>query len=131
MKLAAARALALALPDTSEEAHHGFPSFRVRGKIFATVPDERTVRVFVDEEQIHAAVAMYPASCSLGYWGQALRAVVVDIGHIEPSVLGELLTDAWRKRAPAVLRKRLAESEAPPKKAPAARAKKKPARAAR
>ena len=31
-----ARRLALALPDAVEEDHHGRPSFRVGGKIFAT-----------------------------------------------------------------------------------------------
>jgi hypothetical protein len=34
-----ARALALALPEATEQEHHEMPSFRVRGRIFATVPD--------------------------------------------------------------------------------------------
>ena len=34
-----ARQLALALPEATEQDHHGMASFRVRGKIFATVPD--------------------------------------------------------------------------------------------
>jgi len=37
-----ARTLALALPETVEQDHHGIPSFRVRGKIFATAPTRRT-----------------------------------------------------------------------------------------
>jgi len=108
MKLAAARNLALALPEAVEADHHGFPSFRVRGKIFATVPDDRTMRVFVDEEQIRAAVASYPDACTLGYWGANLRFVSVDVAAVEAPVLRELLRDGWRKKAPASLLKRLA-----------------------
>jgi hypothetical protein len=36
--LGKARSLALALPGVTEEDHHGITSFRVDGKIFATVP---------------------------------------------------------------------------------------------
>jgi hypothetical protein len=43
------RALALSLPEACEQDHHGIPSFRVRGKIFATVPDGEHVRVMADE----------------------------------------------------------------------------------
>ena len=32
-----ARSLALGLPETIEQDHHGRPSFRVAGKIFATL----------------------------------------------------------------------------------------------
>jgi hypothetical protein len=32
------RELALSLPDAEESAHMGHPDFRVRGKIFATLP---------------------------------------------------------------------------------------------
>ena len=32
------RKFALGLPDTTEAPHHDFGSFRVRGKIFATLP---------------------------------------------------------------------------------------------
>jgi hypothetical protein len=40
-----ARRMALALPESTEADHHGFPSFRVRGKIFATLPDESHLNV--------------------------------------------------------------------------------------
>ena len=39
-----ARRLALALPESAEQDHHGFPSFRIRGRIFATLPDDTHVR---------------------------------------------------------------------------------------
>jgi hypothetical protein len=46
--LAQARKIALALPEATEQDHHGALSFRVRGKIFATVPDSEHLRVMVD-----------------------------------------------------------------------------------
>jgi len=43
------RRLALALPNTVVQDHDGHPSFRVAGKIFATLWDERTINVMVDD----------------------------------------------------------------------------------
>ena len=64
--LAQARKIALALPEATEEAHHELTSFRVRGKIFATVPDDTHLRVMVDEMEIRAAVAENQARDALG-----------------------------------------------------------------
>ena len=43
-----ARRLALSLPDSVEQDHHGFPSYRVDGKIFATHPDEDHLLVLLE-----------------------------------------------------------------------------------
>ena len=48
-----ARRLALALPNAVEQDHHGRPSFRVGGKIFATIWDERTMNVMVRAGDLH------------------------------------------------------------------------------
>ena len=57
VKYETARAAALALPETTEEPHHHFGSFRVRGKIFVTVPlDRQHLHVFVDEEDRELAL---------------------------------------------------------------------------
>jgi hypothetical protein len=42
MTIGEARAQALGLAEAAEQDHHGIPSWRVRGKIFATVPDAPT-----------------------------------------------------------------------------------------
>lgn len=39
MRLDTARRFALSLPETTEEPHFEKSSFRVKGKIFATVPE--------------------------------------------------------------------------------------------
>ena len=42
-----ARQLALALPEAVEQDHHGFPSFRVAGRIFATLPSPDRLRAML------------------------------------------------------------------------------------
>ncbi|HLN43044.1 MAG TPA: MmcQ/YjbR family DNA-binding protein [Acidimicrobiales bacterium] len=101
--LARARKLALALPEVTEEAHHDLASFRVRGKIFATVPDDTHLRVMVDEMEIRAAVAENPDACEELYWGKRLACVVVNLPRAGPDLVEELLTDAWIRKAPKKL----------------------------
>ncbi|MGH3436624.1 MAG: MmcQ/YjbR family DNA-binding protein [Sciscionella sp.] len=101
--VAEARALALALPEATEQDHHGMASFRIRGKIFATLPDDDHLRVMVDEAEIHAAVAEYPAVCSEFYWGKRLACVAVALASAPAGFLRELLTEAWLRKAPKVL----------------------------
>jgi hypothetical protein len=98
-----ARKVALALPETTEESHHDMSSFRVRGKIFATVPDDAHLRVMVDEGEIRAAVAANPEACQELFWGKRLAAVEVDLKRAKPSLVKDLLTDAWIRKAPKKL----------------------------
>jgi hypothetical protein len=95
-----ARIVALGLPETVEQDHHGRPSFRVAGRIFATLWDEEHMNVMLDEPGIMTAVADYPRECSEVWWGKRLAAVRVDLDAAEPALLRELLADAWEtKRA--------------------------------
>ena len=98
-----ARALALSLPEAAEQDHHGLDSFRVRGKIFATVPDDGHLRIMIDEDDIKAAVAEHPGTCAPFYWGARLACVVVTLAEAEPPLVRELLTEAWRRKAPKKL----------------------------
>ncbi len=98
-----ARSLALALPEATEQDHHGRPSFRVAGKIFATLWDGEHLNVMLDEAGIRTAVADDPAACAEVYWGKRLAAVRVALPAVEPAGLAELLTDAWEGKAPARL----------------------------
>jgi hypothetical protein len=101
--LAQARKIALALPEAAEESHHDLVSFRVRGKIFATVPDGTHLRVMVDEMEIRAAVAENPQACQEFYWGKRLACVVVDLKQAKAALVKDLLTDAWICKAPQKL----------------------------
>ncbi|MBA2741311.1 MAG: MmcQ/YjbR family DNA-binding protein [Actinobacteria bacterium] len=100
---AQARKLALALPEAVEQDHHGRPSFRVAGKIFATQWDENRMNVMLDESGILTAVQAAPASCREVWWGKRLAAVGVDLRRADREMLASLLEDAWEGKAPARL----------------------------
>src|ERR1700732_2492031 len=90
-----ARSLALALPEAVERDHHGRPSFRVEGKIFATLWDEEHMNVMLDEDGILTAVQDDPQACAERWWGKRLAAVGVSLSRVSPDALAELLADAW------------------------------------
>jgi hypothetical protein len=94
-----ARAIALALGDVTEQDHHGRPSFRVDGKIFATLWDEDHMNVMLDEDGIHTAVQNETDVCEEFWWGKRLRAVSVSLPDIGADLLGDLLADAWEHKA--------------------------------
>jgi hypothetical protein len=95
------RSLALALPDTTEAPHHERTSFRVGGKIFATMPPQGgSVNVLLDEEEARAAAEESPDWVELLWWGKRLSGVRVDLANADADILTELLEDAYRRRAP-------------------------------
>lgn len=103
MTLDQARAIALALPEATEQDHHGMASFRVRGKIFATAPDGDHLRVMVGETEIRAAAAEDPDTFEAFWWGSRLACVIVDLHRVDVNQLAELLDEAWRRKAPVAL----------------------------
>jgi hypothetical protein len=95
-----ARELALALPEAVEQDHHGRPSFRVGGKIFATRWDEDHLNVMLDEGGIRSAVHVDPDTFEEVWWGKRLAAVRVDLRRVEATALANVLAEAWELRAP-------------------------------
>jgi hypothetical protein len=95
-----ARSLALSRPEAVEQDHHGRPSFRVAGKIFATQWDEEHLNVMLDEGGIRSAVQADPDTFEEIWWGKRLTAVRVDLRRVEPSALESVLEEAWELRAP-------------------------------
>ncbi|MDQ6819114.1 MAG: MmcQ/YjbR family DNA-binding protein [Actinomycetota bacterium] len=100
-----ARRVALALPEAVELDHHGRPSFRVAGRIFATLWDEHHMNVMIDEAGIRTAVQATPEVCAEVWWGKRLAAVRVDLRQVPDELLAELLADAWEQKCPARLRR--------------------------
>jgi hypothetical protein len=88
--------------------HHGRPSFRVAGRIFATLWDEEHMNVMLDEPGILTAVQADPESCAERWWGKRLAAVSVRLSRVSPDALADLLADAWEGKAPAAVRGRAA-----------------------
>ena len=99
MTSAEARKLALALAEAVEQDHHGRPSFRVNGKIFATLRDDEHMNVMLDEGGILMAVQEHPDACSEVMWGKRLAAVRVRLPKARPAMLRRMLEEAWELRA--------------------------------
>jgi hypothetical protein len=97
--------MAFALPEVTEEDHHRIPSYRVRGKIIATVPDDSHIRIMVDEDSIRAVVSENRDSCAEVFWGKRLACVVVDLGKAEGELVRDLLAESWMRKAPKSLLK--------------------------
>ncbi|MGO9753521.1 MAG: MmcQ/YjbR family DNA-binding protein [Solirubrobacteraceae bacterium] len=94
------RQLALALPEVIEQDHHGRPSFRVSGRIFATLWDQEHMNVMLDEAGIRTAAEARPGICEAFWWGKRLRAARVDLALADEQLIRELLADAWEQKAP-------------------------------
>jgi hypothetical protein len=94
-----ARRLALALPESTEQDHHGRPSFRVGNRIFATLWDGRHMNVMLDQPGILTAVQDHPW-CAERWWGKRLAAVTIDLERADSAALTQLLADAWEGKAP-------------------------------
>ena len=95
-----ARALALALPEAGEADHHGRPSFRIGGRIFATLWTPEALNVMAGPDRIAAAVEEAPGTCSEVFWGRRLTAVRVALPAADPGLVEDLLAEAWARRAP-------------------------------
>ena len=102
------RAIALGLPEAEEHAHFDRPSFRVRGKIFATLPP-------VQDDRAHKVVLKLPvlvkeslqqtdasAIVSLGNWDKG-GWTQLDIGRMDEAKMADLVRLAWKQVAPKTL----------------------------
>ena len=95
-----ARSLALSLPEAVEQDHHGRPSFRVGGRIFATLWTDERMNVMLSEDGVRTAVDQWPHLCEEVWWGKRLAAAGVTLAHGDRELLRELLADGWEGKAP-------------------------------
>jgi hypothetical protein len=101
------RAIALSLPETEERPSYGTPGFRVKDRLFARIREEGVLLVrCADEAEKEFLLGSEPEKFFTipHYDGHA--SVLVRLSAVDRDELAELLTEAWRVRAP----KRLAES---------------------
>lgn len=99
MKFATVRKHALSLDEVTEEPHHTFSSFRVRGRIFVTVPPgEEVIHVFVGEEDRDRALAMYPEWATKLMWGRKALGVRIDLAQAPATEVKRLLLGAYETR---------------------------------
>jgi hypothetical protein len=93
-----ARAIALSLDGAVEQDHHGRPSFRVNGKIFATLWTEDQLNVMLPGDRIEQVVADEPDRAEAVFWGKRLAAVRVHLAAADAELLEALLAEAWQRR---------------------------------
>jgi hypothetical protein len=107
VKLAAVRKFAMSLPEVTEEPHFHLASFRMRGKIFVTVPPEEThIRVFVDDALRGPALAAHPDFIEPLLWGGKVRGLSIALATAKPDVVENLVRAAWEgKTGKSVLAK--------------------------
>jgi hypothetical protein len=99
------RSIALKLPETEEKSHFDMPSFRVRGKIFATA------RLNEPKVMLKLPVVLQEAMCAAhprviepvpGYWGQG-GATYVATDKVDKALFADLVGAAWASVAPKSL----------------------------
>jgi hypothetical protein len=100
----AVRALALALPEATEAPHFQYASFRVRGKIFATMPPAGdALHLFLAETAREQALALHGAFVDKLSWGGKVVGVRVALAGADAKVVRALLARAWEAKAPKAL----------------------------
>ena len=101
---AGVRKIALGLPEATEQPHHDLTSFRVRGKIFATMPpDGVRLHVFLPEDEVASYCAEFPTAVEELWWGKKLSGCRVVLRHADSALVRELLAESWRRKAPKSL----------------------------
>ena len=104
MNVAQVRRYALSLPDVHEEPHFEYSSFRVRGKIFVTVPpDGKHLHIFVGDDEREVALELHASFLETLVWGGKARGLRVRLTDATPSVVRQLVRAAWIRKAPKKL----------------------------
>ena len=99
VKIDTVRRHALALDAVTEQPHHELSSFRVRGKIFVTVPPAGDViHVFVGEEDRERALAMYPAWAGKLLWGGKVVGLRIVLASALPPAVKALVAKAYETK---------------------------------
>jgi hypothetical protein len=103
MTTSALRELALSLPGAEERETWGHPTFRVRGKIFATMYEGddgavATVKASPEEQTVLLAAdpATFGVASHVGRYGWT----TVRLERVDPDEMRELVVEAWRQTAP-------------------------------
>ena len=99
------RRIALSLPDTTEKLAWGMPTFRVAGKMFATLPEEETSmavrcpKTERDELVLAEPEKFWIADHEVGFaWVRVRLAALEDADE-----LNDILADSLRQAAPTRL----------------------------
>lgn len=95
--------LALSLPQADEGSSHGTPAFRVRGRLFARLREDRTMAVRIDPGYRDVLVNAAPDRFFITPHYQDYPWMLVRLEVVGPQELDDLLADAWSQVAPKKL----------------------------
>ena len=99
MKLESVRKHAMSLEAVSEEPHHDYSSFRVRGKIFVTVPPTKDfIHVFVGEEEREQSIALYGGFIEKLLWGGKVVGLRIALEPANAAAVKALVSKAYEAR---------------------------------
>ena len=102
------RRIALSLPETTEETWYRTPGYKVTGKGFLRLRTEAEggLVVFVSDLGENQALLDqdHPAFFTTPHYDNS-PIVLVDLAAVDLDELRELITESWRLKAPARLRK--------------------------
>ncbi len=94
-------AFAMALPEVTQAPHHHFGSFRVRGRIFVTVPPGLThLHVFVGDERRDEFLAVHDDCCERLLWGGKVVGLRVSLAQASLEAVQVMVRAAWEAKAP-------------------------------
>jgi hypothetical protein len=107
-------AIGTELPETEESTWYRTPSLKVRGKGFARLRTEADGGLMVlcgpDEKEALLAAGDRAFYTTPHYDGHA--SILVDLDRVGRDQLRELLTEAWRLKAPQTLRREYDDGQA-------------------
>ncbi|MEU5703652.1 MmcQ/YjbR family DNA-binding protein [Streptomyces aurantiacus] len=99
------RRICLSFPDTVEKIAWSMPTFRVAGKMFATLPEEETsIAVRCPKTERDELVVAEPEKFWIADHEAGFAWVRVRLAALEDTAeLSDILADSWRQAAPTRL----------------------------
>ena len=118
------RRIALAQPEAGEKAHFGKADFRVRNRIFASLPEpgRGVIKLTPDEQQVMAGAEPAIFGPVKGGWGRQ-GWTSVHLEHADEATLAGALRTAWANAAPKTL---VRAKASPPPASPASSSPRRP-----
>ncbi len=100
------RRIALELPGAVEKSHFGKPDFRIRDRVFATLPEDgdAVIKLTRDQQEMMCAAEAALFRPVEGGWGKQGWTRVI-LSAADETTLRSALVTAWRNTAPMTLRK--------------------------
>ena len=89
----------MSLEAVTEEPHHDYSSFRVRGRIFVTIPPaEDVIHVFVGEEDREPVLALHPGAVEKLLWAGKVVGLRITLESASPAMVKTLVSKAYEAR---------------------------------